>query len=642
MFPLRILSVFLLLFVVACSNYHYKFSRSKNLAISEGFVDDFLFIEKGEQIVSIPFYLHHESIKNDGVTMGVGDLRLKANENEHFELYNILVAEVRPSLLKYEIQLKIKDNTQIESDKFFELEVYGADKNKRLKNRLTVYLIEKNVDFTVPGNALQIKHLNSFQVLNSNELGALGYSPAADCIFVIDRANNSLVKMPFWKDPARINTTERLDWKGKGIISGILPFSKGIIALLDQGPKEGGEVVLLNFELEILDSHKIGYTPINPRMGPNESIFAIPCPGYPSEDYAHDPRGSVYLFEFSKDYTRLKIHSIVDFSIFESQRNELSERGVRLYGPFASVAQDLEPNALRFSMYSDKLFINFQVNNAMGVYDYQKKTFEYLKSYGWNEHAKPGHGMDVQKHLPQPFIGSWPIKSLPQPGDFCLCEFSEGEIVFTANEGKPRRYANFTESIPFENLNIRGNAGNLPEAYQFVDKEFLGLLEISTVDGDNNRDGILDDVLVFGSRSISAYNPDSLKLIWNSGEQIERYLSKNEIYGRIFNADEHSNDKKSTSISRGPQPFRTECLQIGGRTYVVVLLKKIGGIAIFDLTHPDKKRMVSYVNSRTLFQHGGDLEPEDFVLIRNNFNNSFTLAVSHAKSSSIGFYKVTF
>jgi hypothetical protein len=642
MFPLRILPALLLLVLVGCSNYTYKFSSAKNLAISEGFVDDFIFIEKGEQMVSIPFYLHHESVKNNGITVGVGDLKLKAEENEHFELYNIVVAEVRPSLLKYEIQIRIKDNGKIESDKFFELEVYGAERNKRLKNRITVYLIEKNADFVVPGNTLQIKHLNSFQVLNSNELGEIGYSSGRDCIFVVDKANNSILTLPFWKDPARINTTERLDWKEKGIISGILPFSKGVIALLDHGPKQEGEVLLLNLNLEILDRHKIGYTPLSPKMGPNESIFAVPCPGYPSEDYAYDPVGSVYLFEFSKNHTQLVLHSRVDFSGYGTQKNELSDKGVRLYGPFATVAQDLEPNAVRFSMYADKLFINLQVNNAMAVYDYRAKTFDYLASYGWHDHAKPGHGLDVQRHLPQPFIGNWPIKSLPQPGDFCLCEFSEGEIVLTANEGKPRRYPNFTESIPFENLNIRGNATNLPEAYQFVDKEFLGLLEISSVDGDSNRDGRLDDILAFGSRSISAYTPDSLQLLWDSGEQIERYLSRSEIYGRIFNADQHSNLKKSTSVSKGPQPFRMECLQLGGRTYVVVLLKKLGGIAIFDLTHPDKKRMVSYVNSRSLYQHGGDLEPVDFVLIRNPINNSFTLAVSHAKSSSIGFYKLTF
>ncbi len=625
-----------------CSNYSYKFSNSKNLAISEGFVEDFLFLEEKEQIVVIPFYLHHESIKKESVTLGVGDLRLNAIENEHFELHNILVAEVRASLVKYEIQIKIKDNQNVESDKFFELEVYSKSKNKRLKNRITIYLIEDDIDFVVPGNSITVKYLNSLNIMNSKEIGSIGYSKETDCLFVVDKANNSIVKIPYWSNPSLIHKVERLDWKGMGSLIGVLPFSKGFITLVDNGPKQRGEIILVNFDLEILDRQEIGYTPRNPRMSPNEKTIAVPCPGYPSVDYSDDPEGSVYLVEFSKDQTQLKRPYSIDFMGYPFQRHKLSEKGVRLFGPFASIMQDLEPNAVRFSSYSDKLFINFQVNNALAVYDYTSHAFDNIASYGWNDHSVAGYGFDAQKNLPRPFIGSWPIKSIPQPGDICLCDFSEGEIVFTANEGKPRKYETFNETIAFENLNFRGNLENLPYAYQYVDREFLGSLEISSVDGDSNNDGTLDNIIMFGSRSVSAYSPDSIRLLWNSGEQIERYLANSDTYERIFNADENSNEKKSTSNGKGPQPFKIECLQVGNRTYLLVLLKRLGGISIFDVTHPNHKKMVGYINSRSLYQLGGDLEPVDFVLIRNPIANAYTIAVSHSKSSTIGFYKLSF
>jgi hypothetical protein len=120
-----------------------------------------------------------------------------------------------------------------------------------------------------------------------------------------------------------------------------------------------------------------------------------------------------------------------------------------------------------------------------------------------------------------------------------------------------------------------------------------------------------------GGRSFSIWSSDA-KLVWDSGDQFERYFEKN--LPEFFNASSTNNTRDDRSDNKGPEPEGVVVSEINGKLYAFIGLERMGGVMVYDVTDPEKPAFVTYTTSRDFKGNpaaltAGDLAPEGILTI---------------------------
>ncbi|MBL0183035.1 MAG: hypothetical protein IPP96_12365 [Chitinophagaceae bacterium] len=94
--------------------------------------------------------------------------------------------------------------------------------------------------------------------------------------------------------------------------------------------------------------------------------------GYNLPD-SFDPEGSVSIVDLSAGMNNITVQN-ASFSSFNGQIAALRAAGVRIYGPNATVAQDLEPEYIAISPDGTTAWVTLQENNAFATVDIASAT----------------------------------------------------------------------------------------------------------------------------------------------------------------------------------------------------------------------------------------------------------------------------
>ncbi|MDZ7269144.1 MAG: hypothetical protein ONB48_17670 [candidate division KSB1 bacterium] len=103
-----------------------------------------------------------------------------------------------------------------------------------------------------------------------------------------------------------------------------------------------GKVVFFDVAGTFLGEVTVGALPDMLTFTPNGKWLLVANEGEPSDDYSVDPEGSISIIEVSrrgKCITQAGVRT-ADFTAFNDKQLDAS---IRIFGPHASVAQDLEP-----------------------------------------------------------------------------------------------------------------------------------------------------------------------------------------------------------------------------------------------------------------------------------------------------------
>ena len=90
--------------------------------------------------------------------------------------------------------------------------------------------------------------------------------------------------------------------------------------------------------------------------------------GEPSDDYSVDPEGSVSVIDLSNGVASATVAN-AGFGEFERNMAELMDQGLRVFGPGASLAQDMEPEYIALSIDGETAWVALQENNAVAELD---------------------------------------------------------------------------------------------------------------------------------------------------------------------------------------------------------------------------------------------------------------------------------
>ena len=263
-----------------------------------------------------------------------------------------------------------------------------------------------------------------------------------------------------------------------------------------------------------------------------------------------DPEGSISVI----DVATLSVQT-ADFSAFNGQASVLQTAGVRLFGPGASVAQDLEPEYIAIAPDGGTAFVALQENNALAVVDLSgaAPVITDVLALGFKDHGAPGNGLDPSDRDGGINIGTYGnLRGMYQPDGIVAVEVNGKTLIISANEGDAREYDGFQEETrlgkpdPLNRINVTDSPG------------------ISNPDGKDYS---------FGARSFSIWD-DSGNLLYDSGDRIEQILATQ--FPSLW--DDGRSDNK------GPEPEAVEVGMVDGTLMLFVALERYGGIMAFDMT----------------------------------------------------------
>jgi len=392
----------------------------------------------------------------------------------------------------------------------------------------------------------------------------------------------------------------------------------GVIAVAIQAADKTDPGTVAFFDaatLAVVSSVGVGALPDMVTWTKDGQRVLVANEGEPNDDYTVDPEGSVSIIDTS-DIAN-PVAKTADFSKWNApkKRAKLIADGVRIFGPGASVAQDLEPEYIAVADNGKTAWVTLQENNAVALIDIQAAKVKKIVALGTKDHSIAGQGLDASDKDGAINIANWPVQGYYMPD--AIAQFRAGgqRYLITANEGDSRDYDGYSEEARVKDLTLDPTV--FPDAAALQTDAALGRLNVTTAQGDTDGDGDFDTLYSFGGRSVSIWSRKG-ELLWDSGDSIEQAMAA--LYPANFNADHGDNAFDNRSDNKGPEPEGVTVAELWGTTYAFVGLERMSAILVYDLSEPTAPVMVNVFSTRDFTADpetaaAGDLGPEGLMVI---------------------------
>ena len=412
----------------------------------------------------------------------------------------------------------------------------------------------------------------------------------------------------------------------------ISPDSTTLAAALQaQGSNDAGRVALFTCEEDgTLTLEALVETGAQPDMVTfaGDSVVLTADEGEPREGYGEniaDPKGSVTVVDVEAQES-----TVVDFSAFDSQRDQLAEDGIVLKkGSAPSV--DLEPEYIAVS--GGKAYVTLQENNAIAVLDIESQAFEGVYSAGFEDHSTTAIDLDKKDDAydPQTYES---LLGIRMPDGIAAFTVEGTTYLVTANEGDAREWGDEDQGTFYLSEDERDfgeegvtsptgaitaeNSGLEGKVVFFKTEDFDGL--------DPEKD------YVFGGRSFTVFQAteNGLEEVFTSGDDFEALTAQ--YVPEYFNASNDNAVLDDRSGKKGPEAESVTVGTVDGKTYAFVALERTGGVMAYDVTDPEAITFVNYVNTRDFgttvegseeyedgeldkWVTGGDVAPEGLLFL---------------------------
>jgi DNA-binding beta-propeller fold protein YncE len=451
----------------------------------------------------------------------------------------------------------------------------------------------------------------------------VAHDPCTQRLFTVNASAASVDVLDI-NNPNNPQLIGTIDATALGAEANSVTVSKGIVAVAIEAEDAQADGVVAFYDavdLGLINSVAVGSMPDMVTFTPNGRYLLVANEGEPNDDYSIDPEGSISIIDLKHGVSHAKVLN-ADFRRFNDKADKLREKGIRIFGPGASVAQDLEPEYITISKDSRHAWVSLQEANALALIDITRAKVMKLLPLGTKDHNQKGNALDVSNKDDMINITNWPVLGMYQPDAIASYKYRRCTFIVTANEGEIRDYEGFSEEERVKDLDLDPDL--FPNAAILQENEKLGRLKVTKANGDTDGDGDYDELYSYGARSFSIRNGRG-KLIYDSGDDFERIIA--ERLPEHFNSNNDDNDSfDSRSDDQGPAPEGVAVGVIGKRTYAFIGLERVGGIMIYDITNPHRVAFVDYVNNRNFtvpaeMEDGstnpmaGDLGPEGISFI---------------------------
>lgn len=509
-------------------------------------------------------------------------------------------------------------------------------------------LVAPVVQAQPPQRGITLRHLASISTDSVGSTGAeiVAYDAKTRRAFAINSADNDLVVLDL-RDPRAplLRDKVSLDAYGAGLNS--VAVHDGLVAVaVEASPKtHPGRVVFIDAAtLRVRGAVTVGALPDMLRFDDDGKHLLVANEGEPNSYGQADsvnPEGSVSIVDLKRGVGGALVRT-ADFRTYTKQG--LLAQGVRVYGPGATAAQDLEPEYI--TIKGRTAWVTLQEANAIAIVDIPTATVQDILPLGLKDHALPGNGLDPSdRDGPAIRIANWPVHGLYQPDAIATFKVGHTSYLVTANEGDSRSsddFPGYNEEVRVGSSSYRLDPTVFPNAAALKANDALGRLTVTNATGDFDGDGDFDRIEVFGGRSFAIWTTDG-RLVWDSGDQFEQYFADAAHgYAAIFNASNDNVDLDNRSDNKGPEPEGVVVGKVNGRSFAFVALERIGGVMAYDVTNPLAPRFAAYANTRSQAGLAGDRGAEgiEFVAAESSPNRKPLVLVGNEVSRTVSIFQV--
>jgi hypothetical protein len=496
-------------------------------------------------------------------------------------------------------------------------------------------------------------------VFDESAAEIVAHDPSTQRLFVVNAQQGAIDVLDI-EDPSNPLFVETLVSQTGGNVNSVAVLG-GVLAIAVQHPdvvQLPGTVEFYGTDGNFLSSVVVGALPDMLTFTPDGTKVVVANEGEPDNyciDGDGDPEGSISIIDVSDGAVGLTEADVstADFTAFNDDSVTLRAAGVRIFGPNATVAQDLEPEYVAIDADSTTAWVSLQENNAFAVVDIASATVTDILPLGFNDHSLPGNGLDASNRDDVINIQNWPVTGMYMPDAIDAYEFAGRTYIVSANEGDARDYDCYSEETRIGDLDLDPLA--FPNAADLQQNTQLGRLN-TTLSFDTIGFDIVDGEFVpvtapatelysYGARSFSIWATDGT-LVFDSGDDFEQ------ITADLLPADFNSNNDENGSFDarsddKGPEPEGVVIAELYSKTYAFIGLERVGGVMVYDITTPKNPKFVQYVNNRDFTGDAaagtaGDLGPEGLTVItpEDSPNGKALLVVGNEVSGTTTIYEI--
>ncbi|MEO1448001.1 MAG: choice-of-anchor I family protein, partial [Bacteroidota bacterium] len=494
-------------------------------------------------------------------------------------------------------KFEIIDDSDIENDEYFAFRLENP-MNAFLADQIThtVYVQDDDRLAAPASEDITLDLVTSFAtgVQGDDAAEIVAYDAGSQRLVVSNSAANEIDLVDF-SDPTNPTQLSPIDISQFGAINSVATFNGIIAAAIENADKQmPGSVVFFDTQGTQLAQVTTGALPDMVTFTPDGQTVLTANEGEPNDDYTVDPEGSVSIIDISGGVANLTQADVTtaDFTAFNAQEAQLKAAGVRIFGPGANVAQDLEPEYITVSADGATAWVTCQENNAVAVVDISAKTITDVLPLGFKDFSMEGAGLDAEDRSDEIRIANYPINGMYQPDAIASYEIGGTTYLVTANEGDARDYDGYSEEARLGDEEYPLDSAAFPDGDLL--KENIGRLKTTLANGDTDGDGDYDEIYAYGGRSFSIWNGSTGDLVYDSGDDIELTIAQDPVYNEIFNTTDDELDFKNRSDDKGPEPEAVVVGEINNKQYAFLALERVGGVMVFDVTDPTAPTFTDY------------------------------------------------
>jgi hypothetical protein len=396
------------------------------------------------------------------------------------------------------------------------------------------------------------------------------YDPSTKRLFVVNNGEAiNTIDVIDMADPTKMSRITSIPISA-GAVNSLSVHDRQLAAAIEAlNKQEPGKVTVYNTkDYTEIKSVTVGALPDMITFSPDGNYILTANEGEPSADYTNDPVGSVSVISVKDNYSVTNI----DFSSFAGQQADLQQKGLRVFGPNASFAQDMEPEYITVSSDSKTAWVTLQENNAIAKIDIAAKTATNIFPLGFKNYNDDANAVDLSDKDGGITFKKAPVRSIYLPDAIAVLQQGATPFLFTVNEGDVREYDAFEEADRIRNIAL--DPAVFTDAAALKQDAQLGRLNVTKTLGDANGDGLYETLYSFGARSFSVWNGNTGAQVYDSRNELEQKCKDAGVYD-----DARSDDK-------GVEPEGITLGVVGNKNIAFVGLERADAVAVYDVSNP--------------------------------------------------------
>jgi len=442
----------------------------------------------------------------------------------------------------------------------------------------------EEAEFFVNEDAASFAEIGSLDIGDAGAAEISTFDPATNRLFVVRNENegtaNQLnrIEVIDFKDPSKMTVIGNISMTSFGGAVNSLSVSNGKLAAAIQAndKQANGKVAVFNTsDYSKVAEVTVGALPDMVTYSPDGKFIMTANEGEPNDLYTNDPSGTISIISVENNYSVVTL----DFSAWAAKKNELVQKGFRIFGPGLNFMKDIEPEYITISADSKTAWVTLQENNAIAKVDILTKSITDIFPLGFKDYSAASSEIDPTDDDKVYAAAKWPVKGIYMPDAIAVMENNGTPYLFTANEGDSREYAGFAEVKRVKAITL--DPTKFPTWADLRKDGQLGRLNITTTLGDTDGDGDFDELYSLGARSFSVWNG-------NTGAQI--FDSKNELDLKTSAVTGVYDDGRSDDKSIEPEGIALG--KVGNTNVVFVGMERADAVAIYDVANPSAPKFL--------------------------------------------------